>query len=604
MYQLDPVREAIAEFLRPEHFYVAPPAQLEWEHVPTDETPWELYRGQLVPKHLTRSHRTFESWNVYLMEDGKRSGEPIVSLKLEAESKEVHVVRGILCWIWEGYHAGDNIYLSREVQRWVQELVGTMKLDGGLAGVRDELATWIFRAFVGLSRLPLTSVEAPLPGFSLGKLAYFHNPKGSEVITAQKRQPLSSWREMSKLYRQGWPKEMQTKWLEFVLRSFPREDVEEAATVLARHWQVQGVTVANALTQFRAVFNDVALSPYTDFVDKTLAVLRRLVEARFFTVGQHVDFIGWLLRQLARHLTAYDLVTFHHRGANYPDALLLDAALKDYLGLIDQHPRLFAVDDTASRLRRRALRAGWLHRRRYEGHAVPDAPTSPGENMRVLPPPHERVPEDQILNPSKRTKRLYDGDPLPGHVGDRAGSILQQCGQDLLRSEELHELGMALFVERPLGSAKAIGESDLSPLLAHEAYSRSLAERALAELAREPLMGLSADDVANCRELLAQPWPEGGMAATTLERETQQVVSLADAVNAARDFVVMRTLPRSVRAFCEWLGVAEVLQRAGFVPDTNDDWLIVGNSASGGRIQVLIRDRLGKQTWEGEILLC
>jgi hypothetical protein len=30
----------------------------------------------------------------------------------------------------------------------------------------------------------------------------------------------------------------------------------------------------------------------------------------------------------------------------------------------------------------------------------------------VLPAPHVRVPEEQILNPGKRTKRLYFGDPL------------------------------------------------------------------------------------------------------------------------------------------------------------------------------------------------
>ena len=58
-----------------------------------------------------------------------------------------------------------------------------------------------------------------------------------------------------------------------------------------------------------------------------------------------MDFLGWLLRQLGRHLTAYDLVVFHHRGANYPDALVLDAVLKAYLIRIERRPELF-LDDT------------------------------------------------------------------------------------------------------------------------------------------------------------------------------------------------------------------------------------------------------------------
>ena len=74
----------------------------------------------------------------------------------------------------------------------------------------------------------------------------------------------------------------------------------------------------------------------------------------------------------------------------------------------------------------------------------------------------------------------------------------------------MRELGVAIFIDRPLGGLKAPGEPDLSPLLAHEAFSRSLAERALGELAREPLLGLSADDVTRCRAVLAGPWPSGG----------------------------------------------------------------------------------------------
>jgi hypothetical protein len=284
------------------------------------------------------------------------------------------------------------------------------------------------------------------------------------------------------------------------------------------------------------------------------------------------------------------LVTFHHRGANYPDALLLDAALKEYLRLIEQHPTLFTPNSPSGMLRRRALRLGWLHRRRYEGHAVPDAPTSPGENTRVLPPPHVRVPEEQILNPAKRTKRLFADDPLSNHVGPQGKNLLQLCGRDLRDLAELRELGMATFIERPLRAALAPGEPDSSPLLAHEAFSRSVAERALTKLAREPLMALTSQDSKNCQELLAQSSTSGGIPVTELPSDPRRVVSLADAAKAAKDFIIMRTLPGSVRAFCSRPDVAAALRQRAIQPESDQPWLIVAKVTADGKPRVLIRD--------------
>src|SRR5262249_27119318 len=157
------------------------------------------------------------------------------------------------------------------------------------------------------------------------------------------------------------------------------------------------------------------------------------------------------LRQLGRHLTAYDLETFHHRGANYPDALVLDAALKAYLELVDCAPDEFSlasVDDSETqrrkRLRRRALRQAWLLRRRYEGHLVPDEPTSPGENLRILPLPYQRVPDEQIVNLAARRKRLFNCDSLDRHFGINAREVLHQSLLDLQHADELRELGMAI----------------------------------------------------------------------------------------------------------------------------------------------------------------
>src|SRR5207244_3551540 len=106
------------------------------------------------------------------------------------------------------------------------------------------------------------------------------------------------------------------------------------------------------------------LSPYTDFAGKALAIARLARAAGLVAAGDSADFYAHLLRQLARHLMAYDLVTFHHRGANYPDALLIDDVLRELRPLADEAPELFTA---GARLRRRGLRLGLLLRAEYRG---------------------------------------------------------------------------------------------------------------------------------------------------------------------------------------------------------------------------------------------
>src|SRR5262249_2060898 len=187
----------------------------------------------------------------------------------------------------------------------------------------------------------------------------------------------------------------------------------------------------------RTLFNEVALSPYTEFVGRFLDFWRMLVEGEYLSLAEHADFLSYLLRQNARHLTAYDLITFHHRGANYPDALLLHAVLQENIRLIDAHPELFCnATDTDGRRqwqrrrRRRGLRQGWVMWHLSQGLPIPDMPTSPGENVRILPPPFIRVPDEQILTPSKRTKRLFAGQCLPLPT-DQNEKIFQECIADL-----------------------------------------------------------------------------------------------------------------------------------------------------------------------------
>jgi hypothetical protein len=554
----DALRALIADAVRPAHFFTGPKTTLQWEHLPTEETPWEVFQGRLLDRAHTRRTRTFEAWNVHMLENGTPSAEPLLAVKLDAAAGELHVTRGLLCRVWEGYHAGDNVYLSREAERWVRELAGTILRPrfADIDDLRDELTGRLFQAVVGASRLPLTSVEAPLPAFALGELAYFYRPGA-----ARDAGPMRSWRE---LIRDGLHSELswseKVKMLEALLRAAPAGDLTEAASLFAERWEGVGESAATLPRLLRTLFNDVSLSPWTDFVEKVLRFVSLLVEGGKLAVLEQVDFLAHLLGQLGRHLTAYDLVLFHHRGANYPDALLLDAVLKEYLRLARSHRRLFALGGHRGQMRLRALRQGVLLRRRYEGHPVPDAPTSPGENARVLPPPHRRVPDEQILNPVKRIRRLYDGDPLPPHLGEHGRRMLREGLEDLRRPGGLRELGEAVFIDRPLGVFKAPAEPDQTPLLAYQAFSRSIAERRLRELARDPELGIAAAAIAphvEALKLLAVT----GLPLDAVGPEPRPVVSLGDARKAADDFILIRTLPGSVSAFLRLYDLAPLRER-------------------------------------------
>ena len=136
--------------------------------------PWEIFQGRLLDPAHTRQRAVFEVWNVFLILDGVRSGEPLLSLKLDAAGSLVHVVRGLECHVWEGYDAGGNVFLSRERRKWVRELVDTLYLERcqDAETLGEELICSLFHAVIGTSRLPLASVEAPLPLFSFGQLFY------------------------------------------------------------------------------------------------------------------------------------------------------------------------------------------------------------------------------------------------------------------------------------------------------------------------------------------------------------------------------------------------------------------------------------------------
>jgi hypothetical protein len=538
------VRRLAAEVLAPAHFFTASGLRLEGDHVAREELVWEIFRGRILDPAHTRQRRTFEAWNVYQVGAEGRSAEPLLSLKLDEDGWRLYVVRGLECYVWEGYDSGGGVILSRERRKWVRELVGTIELGrfATAADLRDELACQFFHAVAG-HRLPLTSVEAPLPAFSFGQLFYCYRPGVGAGPS------LSIW--------QGLTEEMltnslawleKTKLLETFLHAVSANEISEAASLFTARWASLGHTPADLAALLRSLYNEVSLTPYTDLEDKTLAFLDALERQGTLDAAAVADFLSYLLCQLSRHLTAYDLMTFHHRGANYPDALLLDAVLKVYQARIERHPELFldSPDDgegslRAKRLRRRALRQGWLLRRRYENHPVPDVPTSPGENNRVLPPSHPRVPEEQILQPTRRSRRLYANDPLTKYLGESATEALRQSVADLNNPSERRELGLALFLDRPLGEGRAPGEPDATPLLSCQAYSRAIAEQRLRDLAREEVL---TDGVRGLPEAPAVAGLPLDAIGTT---PRPGVVSLADARQASPDFVFLRTTAASLQ---------------------------------------------------------
>jgi hypothetical protein len=580
------LRALIADLTGPANFFAAGPLRLAWRHQPDEELFWELFHGRVLDGSMTRQRRRFEAWNVHAVaEGGTPSAEPLVSVKLDAAAAQLHVTRAVLVYAHESYDAGGNVIQTRETQKWQRELVGTIDLSDfrDIAEVRDELACRLFQAVVGTGRLPLTSLEAPLPAFSLGRLGYFHRPDAGSTTSHMTAAELIDLPRTVALA----PAE-RVKHLELVLRAMPAADAEDWPLRHWNAWRASGRPAAELLRQLRETFNAVALSPYTDFVDKALAWVRVLTDRGTFTPTQHLDFLAHLLRQLGRHLSAYDLVTFHHRGANYPDALLLDAVWREFVDAIERRPSIL-TDGSAARLRRRALRTGWLLRSLYAGHPVPDAPTSPGENLRVLPAPFGRVPEEQIHSPAHRRRHLFADVPTPsGNVA----ALLGQSLRDLDEAGDLRELGTALFLDRPLGFAKKPGEPDQTVLLSYVAFSRNLAAKRLDALRR--LAGQQLTDAAAPVETAWEQWgeslkvlPDRGVALPPPGSPRPGVVSLDDAHRSADDFRLLRSTRQTVRDFLALFDLSPLSPILGYEATDPDAWgLIVTGEGGAGTIDL------------------
>lgn len=554
------VSEVIDAALAPGNFFAAPDLHLNWIAARSETIPWEIFRGRLLDVWQTRLQKTFLSWHVSQAD----ATESTISTKLDVHARQIHVTRGLLAYAWEGYDAGGAIE-SRETVKWLRELVGTIDLADfdDLENLRDELICLIWQSVVGTSRLPLTSVEAPLPAFAFGQLSYVHRPTAGDrasdswaAFLVAGLQPTHAWNENVKL-------------VEFTLRRIEPAQLPRLAEFLGNSWLRESLP-----RLFRSMFNDVSLSPHTRFTANALALVAALADRGALSADQQVDFLGHLLRQLGRHLTAYDLVTFHHRGANYPDALLLDLALRQYIRVIETAPGRFTDETEEARLRRRALRQACLARRRYEGHLVPDLPTSPGENARVLPASHPRLPEEQLTQTHRRRRVLYAGESLAGVLSECARRVVAKSVADLMHFDERVEMGLGVFIDRPLGYAKAVGEPDLTPLLAHEAFSPSLARRRWQELKELCDEHSLAYDPAALDPLFENGLGPAGLPHKEVAECPRPAAALCDVRKVAADFVILRTLPKGMLALLDRLAPLQARYRLPFITDGRCRWCV------------------------------
>ncbi len=541
------VRAAVERALGEGCFFVAPPHRLRIERVAAEQVSWEVFRGHLLDPAHTRQTAELEVWSVFL-DDGDTAAEaPLVSIKWDAARDVIHVTRQILTHVFEGYEDSPGVILSRPAQKWVAELVGTIDLACFPPDALPlELGTYLLLAIVGTSRLPITSLESPLPAFSLGQLAYV--PQLADAPDA--------WTDAVAFFGAaldaGHVDVHGAKALETALRAISADDVPKLTGIVVEHVASNPLAVDQIGSLVRTLFNSVSLSPYTQFANRLNGLLSELATEPRVGSAVVVDAYGYMLRHLCRHLTAFDLSVFHNFGANYPDALFLDGLLKVYLRLIGEHEDLFIdrpgeADSTAGakRLRRRALRQACLVRRQYEGHRVPDAPTSMGENLRVLPAPFVRVPQEQILQAGKRRRTLFENEPLDGLLNEPGRRVLVHSVADLETTPELRELGMAHFLDRPLGIFKQPGEVDRTPLLSYEAFSRSIVRNRLAQL---QTVGLISPAERERYERRVGEMPLAGLPACRVSAvERPGVVSLADAHRVAGDFVFLRTTRQSFR---------------------------------------------------------
>src|SRR5262249_28321428 len=111
--------------------------------------------------------------------------------------------------------------------------------------------------------------------------------------------------------------------------------------------------------------------------------------------------------------------------------------------------------------------------------------------------------------------------------------------------DELRELGMATFLDRPFGGGKQATEPDETLLLSYQAFSRTIARRRLELLFSDEVLGSGS---ATLRPIWAtfDALPLNGISVNGLPgRRDHAIASLADALRSADDFMLLRTTAKT-----------------------------------------------------------
>jgi hypothetical protein len=203
----------------------------------------------------------------------------------------------------------------------------------------------------------------------------------------------------------------------------------------------------------------------------------------------------------------------------------------------------------------------------------------------VLPEPFVRVPEEQIHSPIARRRQLFADGRL------QIGRAIRDACADLDHPEELRELGTALFLDRPLGGAKAPGEPDQTLLMSHVLFSRSLAQQRLRRLARRAEFLADPDAVKRWQERLRTLPADGLRLAAAGPAPRPGVVSLHDALRVADDFLLLRTTRQTLRDFQGHYGTEPLVERLGEIIPPVDQWrlLIPGGTVAEPLLQAYDR---------------
>jgi hypothetical protein len=551
------LHDIVRRTLSPGRFLVRAGAVVTCQHDVRQSLSWEILGGHLLDHTQTREVRNFATWDVRLGEtaDGS-SSQPLLSVLYAEDVALLYVVRHLLVHGFEAYAAEPNVIMSRPAQKWTRELVGTIHLNQLDADeLAHQLGRLVLMALAGTSRLPVTSWESPLPAFTLGQCGYLPvtGTQESELPAAPAASPLEFLRRAALAGASLWER---AKALDAALRAASLNELPQLAEL---------VIDLGGSNLIRTLFNHLALTPYTRIGENFMALLRHLAAIPRFGAEPAIDLVGYVLRHLVRHVTAFDLHTFHNRGSDYPDLLLLDGLLTLYLELLVDHPQQLDAQTTSkpksrlAKLRRRALRQAWYVRRHYEGLPVPEVPTSPGDHLRVLPEEFPRAAQEEIIDPRKRRKRLFSDSPLDDLLTEPVQGTLAASLADLADDAELRELGTATYLDRPLGAAKPPGEVDRTPLLTYEAFSRTIAKGRLRDWQKSGML-----DATRCEELTRRvdemALPGYSVAAAGFPPRPG-VPCLEDANLAAPDFVFLRTTRSSLDEFLSHFNLEPLRER-------------------------------------------